>query len=438
MARIKNKAGKSKKRGKGAPPALEPITPGADNIPSVVAPVAMPVAAPMAAPVAAPVAVSAQPLAFPGGQPPQMATVAPVAAPVAPMATPVTAVPAPGGMPVAVAAQAQPVTAQPAEQWPSSPEAATQPTPDPGADLWHKQSAKPLMDIHRQLDRMLDSERPSVLERYEQRYGERLVVPQRPKPESMAKTPEPEPDPEPAKPKVVFKPKARPKPAPAAEAATPMAPAAPAPSEPTPETPALEPTVPEPEPEPEAPKLETKPETPDEVPAETPSEVPLETKPEEVQPRESKFGGIGGKFKTKKPEAEAKEKVKPKESKFGGIGGKFKAKKPEAEAKEKAKPKGAKAPAGPPLFGGPDTSARKRFRYFMYFGKNHKQERQVVKEHINSLPGAQKYVVLGLDLLAWPVRIMKVPYRGFRKYVVDTLTKGRKPKEEKSTTEAST
>ncbi len=181
-----------------------------------------------------------------------------------------------------------------------------------------------------------------------------------------------------------------------------------------------------------------------EAAADEPAEVPVETKPEEVKPKESKFGGFGGKFKDKAKkakEAKPEKEAKPKESKFGGFGDKLKAKakKPDGDKPEKKakKPKAVKASAGPPLFGGPDTSARKRFRYFMYFGKNHKEERQVVKDHINSLEGGQKYAVMVLDIAAWPVRIFKVPYRGFRKYVVDTITK-RKPKEEKTSSEAST
>ena len=118
-----------KKKGKKKPPVLEPV-----GVPAVQA-------APVAQPVLQPVV----------NQEISAVQAAPVIQPVVEVA------------PVGVAADNNVMV-------------STEPVPAaaPGAVGWEKKSVKPLMDIHKRLDHMMDSKGKSLEDRYKDRFGDKL------------------------------------------------------------------------------------------------------------------------------------------------------------------------------------------------------------------------------------------------------------------------
>jgi len=120
-----------KKKGKKKPPVLEPV-----GVPAVQA-------APVAQPVLQPVANQEIPAV----------QAAPVIQPVVEVA------------PVGVAADNNVIV---------STEPVPAPAATPGAVGWAKKSAKPLMDIHKRLDHMMDSKGKSLEDRYKDRFGDKL------------------------------------------------------------------------------------------------------------------------------------------------------------------------------------------------------------------------------------------------------------------------
>ena len=165
-----------KKKPKRKPPVLEPVgTPAVQAAPATVQ--------------AAPAAVQAAPVAQPALEPVQPNQGIP-AIQAAPASQPVVEV-APGG-----------ATAD-ANVMVSTDPVAT-PSQEPVATGWAKKSVKPLLDIHKKLDHMMDSRGKSLEERYKDRFGDKL-------PESVA-TDSARKDyneKKEAKPEIVFKPRSK-------------------------------------------------------------------------------------------------------------------------------------------------------------------------------------------------------------------------------------
>ncbi len=146
---------------------------------------------PVLEPVGAPPAVQAAPVAQPALEPVQPNQGIP-AVQAAPAAQPVVEV-----APVGVVADNNVMVS-------TEPVVTPPPSQEPVTTGWSKKSEKPLLDIHKKLDHMMDSKGKSLEERYKNRFGDRL-------PESVAtdSARKEHNDEKESKPEIVFKPRSK-------------------------------------------------------------------------------------------------------------------------------------------------------------------------------------------------------------------------------------